>query len=446
MKLIRNIRILRNNRFQEANILVSNDGKIIKIFRSSKGLNYFFSKVDQVYLGRNLILLPGFIDMHVHFREPGETFKEDFETGSKAAVAGGFVIVADMPNNKPEINSFELFSKKIELVSKKSYVDFLLYVSVPTVNELNMFMKSRVKPSGIKIYFYRKRDAEFFLHEELISELLYIIHAEDGELLREAKDCESFKAFTRARPREAEISAIKKIISRLSSWEKNVYKQKRKPKIHITHLSTMEGLILLTEARHKGLKITIDVTPHHLLLNETDGSKLGTWAKCYPPLRTKKDNNYLLYGLFTGKIDAIASDHAPHTIEEKSKSLCEAPGGIASIQYVFPLLYTRIKKSSYENFPTLIRALSQNPARILGLDKRGSLRVGNFADFVLFDNKCKWRIGEEYNFSKCKKTPYDGRTVLGKIISTFIRGELVYSDGVFLRKIGRYATKIKQSH
>ena len=432
MLLIRKARVLIGKFWRRVNILVNESGKIVKLLRSEKVNQYLLHKVDAIYNAKENFAFPGIIDMHVHFREPGYEYKEDFSSGSKAAIAGGVTIVADMPNNKPRIKSFDEFIAKLKRVKEKSYVDFLLYVEIPeNLAELDRFADNDIFPAGVKVYFYLEDEANRFMSSDLPSRFLYVVHAEDNEFILDPKDCETYSAFEASRPREAEKSAVIKAIQ----------VAKKGIRVHITHVSTLDALMEINKAKKMGLPVTADVTIHHLFFTKKDGERLKSIAKCLPPLRDELDRKSLLKGILQGIIDAIISDHAPHAPDEKKLDLCKAPPGIASIQYFLPLVFTLWKKLHITNFRQLIKVVSENPARILGLKNRGKIRVGYYGDIVVFDPKKRWKILGEDGFSKAKLTPWEGMRVTGWVKATFLRGRLVYEDGEFIEKIGKFISQ-----
>ncbi|MHA1590763.1 MAG: dihydroorotase [Candidatus Njordarchaeales archaeon] len=438
MLLIRNGRVLRGKHWTRANIIISDSGKIVDIFRSVNAKGYLLSKVDTIYNARGYLIFPGIIDMHVHFREPGLEWKEDFESGSKAAIAGGVTIVADMPNNKPPINSLERYLRKIKLAEKKSYCDFLLYIGLPEdPSQLLKFLEEKDNipmPAGVKVFMYNPKEENTVLNKDLPKDFLYVFHAEDYRYFTEISDCNDYSAFEKSRPKEAEISAIQKIVGIL---------EKRDLRVHVAHLSSYEGLLEIVRAKKKRFKISTEVTPHHLLLTKDHGRKLGGIAKCYPPLRSELDRRMLFRGLLQGYIDAIASDHAPHSLEEKMKDLCDAEPGITGVQLLLPLIFTLAKKAHVKNFRPIIRALSENPARILGLKKRGRIKIGYYGDLVIFNHRKEWKISPEVLLSKSRVTPYEGMKVKGWVLATFLRGRLVYENGEFLERIGICARSVQ---
>ncbi len=430
MILIKNAKVSWAGSWRRVNILINDEGKIVKLFRSSKANRYLISKVDKIYNAEENLALPGIVDMHVHFREPGYEYKEDFTSGSKAALAGGVTVVADMPNNKPRINSLDAFINKLNAIKNKSYVDFMLYVEISKdVTKLSEFLKHKdFLPAGVKVYMYEREEEQAFLNDVLPKEFVYVIHAEDSELISEDFDCNSYSSFESSRPRTAELRAIKKA---LEVARKGI-------RVHITHVSTLEGLLEIDKAKREGLKVTSDVTLHHLFFTKKHGEVLKSILKCFPPLREELDRRALISALKKDLIDCIITDHAPHAPFEKDKDLCRAPAGIASIEYFYPLLFKLFKIANFDDFNILVKAVTEKPARILSIPDRGKIRTGFYADIVIFDKKIRWRALREDAFSKAKLMPWENMRFRGKVVSVFLRGKLVYENESFIERNGMF--------
>ena len=431
--LISNGRILKGKHWTKANVLINpQSGQIVKIFKSTKGVPHLMQLVEKIVDAKENLLLPGIIDLHVHFREPGYEKKETFETGSAAAVAGGITIVNDMPDNIPYIDSIEKMHLKEKTISGKSYVDYGLYIGLSRDGEIeNVNQHNLLYPVGVKIYYYRERERDHILKANLPKDLLYVFHAEKSTLLNNKQEkCETYTDLEMKRPEKAEIEAVKEIIN----FAKKGYRT------HITHVSSWRTIQLIYEAKRNGVHITFDTAPHYLILSNEDVKGRENLAKCYPPLRNKI-NKIALTRLFrSGFIEAISSSHSPHETEERKKPLCQAPAGIAAIQYTLPLIYTLYKKVHASNPKILTKMLSENPAKILNIKKRGKIKTGNYADIIIFDHKKRWKIDPENNYSKSKETPYDGMVVRGLVKATILRGKIVYMNENHLNKEGKNIT------
>ncbi len=410
--------------WSRANILISDSGFIVKIFRSERANRFYMSKVDKIYNAQDKLILPGLIDVHVHFRDPGQTHKEDFESGSKCALASGIVVVGDMPNNVPPIDNVESYLRKIEEVSKKSYVDFFLYIMVIGRKKFSDFLRRGVQPRAVKIYLPERRDYDLMRQNDLPRDPIYVFHAEHPGYIG-GDEPTNMEDLLKIRPVKAEVEGIRFAINFAS----------RGHRVHITHVSSKAGIEEIINAKRRGLRISCDVTPHHLIFYRERIDMRSPLFKVLPPIRHKHDRDFLIRALSSGVIDIIASDHAPHTIEEKT-NFVGSPYGIQSIQYLLPLVFSLCMKLHID-FRRILPLLSRNPARIFGIHRRGWIKVGNYADLVVFDPRRRWVIDPDMCFSKARISPYDFMFVRGYVDATFLRGELVYENGLFLKRIGK---------
>lgn len=430
-RLISNARILRKKRFTKANIVVSKkSGRIIRIFKSNLSNRWFVKQADEIYDAEGHWAIPGAVDMHVHFREPGEEYKEDFKSGSAAAAAGGVIFVADMPNNKPPINSVDRLEKKAKKIEGRSFVNYSLFMELPKdPKQVSRALESKIKPIAFKIYYYKEREKEMIHSGELPKTPLYFVHPEDPEFIQEEK-YDDYEEFEANRPVKAEVKSIKNLLE----------VAKKGYRIHLTHITSKKSLKLIKKGKKKNLPISADVTPHHLLLDMEKIENCQSAAKCHPPLRRERDRRALFEGVINGQIDAIASDHAPHHPKEKSRGITKAPAGISGEEFMLPLLLTLTRSYRREEIQRIIRSVSFKPAKLLGLNRRGRIKTGNFADITIYDPSPEWTIKGEKTFSKGKITPYEGMKVKGKVKSTFVNGKLTFHQGETLEPVGSLLT------
>ena len=396
---------LVSNRFEQCCIGIE-DGKIVTIAKVLEG--------DRVHRISSGVILPGAIDAHVHFREPGMTKKEDFGSGSLAAVHGGVTCVFDMPNTVPPTTTLSAMKEKKSLAGAKSLVDFGLYAGVRPGIDVPGLAKEAI---GFKLYM-ASTTGELLVSslDQIKPELASIasagkvlsVHAED-EKLRHKEPEEDLDDHLRNRSNECETSAIKKIREAAKDC-----------RLHICHVSAKES-VALVEGR-RGL--TSEVTPHHLLLDK-DG-KTGPHAKVNPPLRKREDRHALFKALQSGVFDIIASDHAPHTIDEKKEDFEYAPGGMPGVETLLPLMLHMVDEKHLE-LPELVRRVCVRPAEIFGIHK-GKIAEGYDADLMVVDFSDCMMIKADRLHSKCGWTAFEGMPgIFPKKV--FVRGRLMVEHG-----------------
>jgi len=368
-----------------------------------------------------MIVLPGAIDVHVHFRDPGLTYKEDWESGSISAAAGGVTTVVDQPNTNPRTVDARTFELKLERAKSNSVVDFGLNGGPGKIDE-------QVKAGALAIgeiftYEHSDRELQQILEETENVGLLPTIHGEDGPLIKEKSEALKSKhapeIYSQARPSEAEAAAIEKVLG----WSKRP---------HICHLSSSMGLQRIRAAKLRGKKASCEVAPHHLLLNVKDYRKLGSFVKMNPPLRTQMDNDALWAGLRDGSIDILASDHAPHLPEEKRDDIWEAPPGVPGVETLLPLMLFSVRRNLI-SLDRLVNALATRPAEIFGLESKGTIEIGKDADLVIVNPKNIGKIDANRLHSRADWTPYQGREAIFPQ-TTLLRGSVIYDGDVQVRR------------
>jgi dihydroorotase len=390
------------------------DGRITKIAKT-------IGKADKRYDFSGKIVMPAGIDLHVHFREPGMTKKEDFGTGSTAAVCGGVTFVIDMPNTKPPTRTIAEIREKISRVSKKSFVDFGVAALLNPKSDAERLAK---EATAFKIYLGETTGNLGIAQEDLGTSISragdrhVFIHAEHLGKLDDAVEA-GLRDHDLRRSESHEVEAVCKVISARSGASK----------VHILHVTQAEVLEL---TRLSGL--SAEVTPHHLLLD--NNSSLGTRGKINPPLRSKATRVRLWDAFVSGKADTLGSDHSPHTIGEKEVEFNEAPSGMPGVETLVPLMLQKVAERKL-NISLLSRHCSRKPARICGL-KKGRIEVGFDADLIAVDLRKSTRIQADKLHSKCGWTPYEG--MLGVFpLATFLRGEEIAREGELSGdRIGRF--------
>jgi dihydroorotase len=369
---------------------------------------------------RGRLVLPGAVDAHVHFREPGQERKEDWASGSLSAASGGVTTVIDQPNTIPRTLDRRSFEVKLDSARHKSAVDFCINGGPGQIDEL---LKLGAAAIG-EIFTYEHSDSEL---NEILKKIeerggMPTIHAEDGAVIKECtallKGRRDPQAYSESRPAQAEVVALEKVLSKSN-------------RVHICHLSTWQGLELIRGAKKNGKRTTCEVAPHHLLLNKRDYAAQGSFLKMNPPLRGVEDNQALWQGLRDGSIDILASDHAPHLPEEKRAEIWDAPAGVPGVETMLPLMLTAVK-SNLVPLERAVGALSTRPARIFGLRSKGEIAVGKDADFSVIDPRKSTRIKADKLHSSADWTPYEGREgIFPELV--LIRGTLVYDGDLAVR-------------
>lgn len=440
MLLIQNVLIADPKSMTETlgDILIK-DGKIAKIGPAysleedaiagaeSYGANFDYEhSVVRILDGTGLVAGPGLIDVHVHFRDPGLTYKEDIHTGAKSAAAGGFTTVVMMCNTKPVIDNPETLSYVLEKGRETDiHVESCANVTKGMQSKELVDMKALKEAGaigftddGVPIL-----DKELALQAmEMTSELGVPIsfHEEDPAYITNNgvnRGAASEFFGIGGSDRMAEISMVERDVA---------FALETGASINIQHISTAEGVELVRQGKALGGSVWAEATPHHIALTEAAVPVHGTMAKMNPPLRTESDRLAIIQGLVDGTVDLIATDHAPHSVEEKAKSITEAPSGIIGLETSLALCITHLVEPGYLNHAALMEKMSYNPARLYHLDKaRGHITAGADADLVLYAPKETWTVGDRFA-SKAVNTPFIGKELTGKVKYTICNGKVVY--------------------
>jgi dihydroorotase len=422
-----NGKVVTSKGIRDAVVYVKN-GKIKAVTKklSSK------SKVPVIDI-RGMHVLPGLIDAHVHFRTPGMTQKEDWTTGSKAALAGGVTTVFDMPNTLPPTTDAALLRKKREIIKKKALVNYGLFVGA-TPDNLDKILKIKNVP-GIKLYMGSSTGTLLVCDKKVLEKFfakakLLAIHAENEECILEGK--QKFKDSKRAdihnliRSPECAYEAVKEVLHLAKKFG---------TRVHICHMSTDKEVAAIRKFKSK--KVSAEVTPHHLFLTDKDYKLYGNLIKVNPPVRGLIDQVALWEGIKKGWIDIIATDHAPHTLAEKMKPYADAPSGLPGVQTMLPLLLNAVNDKKL-TLPEVVKLTSYNPARIFKVKNKGSIEVGMDADLTVVNMHLPERVSKKYLFSKCGWSPFQDWVLKGWPVMTFVNGELMYEwGGKFGKVLGK---------
>lgn len=378
--------------------------------------------------GKGLFLSPGFIDVHVHLREPGGEHKETIETGTMAAAKGGYTTICAMPNTRPVPDTKENLTLVNELIEKNAKIRVLPYASI-TIREAG---KERTNLAELKEHgaFAFTDDgvgvqAAGMMYEAMQDaaklNMPIVAHCEDNTLiyggaLHEGK-----------RNKELNLPGIPSIAESVHIARDVLLAEAAGAHYHVCHVSTKESVRTIRDAKKAGIHVTAEVSPHHLILSENDIPGDDADWKMNPPLRGEEDLQALREGLLDGTLDFIATDHAPHTAEEKAAGVAKAPFGITGFEIAFPLLYTSFVKPGKWTLKQLIDWMTKKPAEVFNLPY-GTLAVGEEADLVLIDLNKEQKIDRNTFLSKGKNTPFDGWSCAGWPVKTIYGGEIVWED------------------
>ena len=407
-----------------------NNGMIEKISLSS------LSGREKVKAGNGCLVFPGFIDIHVHLREDGSrkwTYKEDFGTGTRAAIRGGVTCVVDMPNTPETGTTLERIKAKKELANKKANIDVLFYggVARDNIGELETMAKEIV---GYKAFvcestgkmFISYRELEEAMHTAIKTKLPLTVHCEDQSIINANeeifKDGDDPTLHASIRSEQAEIEAVSKVLALKKSGLH----------LNIAHVSTSGAIELIKRAKQEAKDVTCEVTPHHIFFTIKDMKDKGPYLKMNPPLRSDASRSALLQAIKEGVVDFLASDHAPHTMDEKEQEWQIAPSGVPNLD-TYGMVVAWLIRRAYIAPETIARITSYNPALFLGLENAGKIDENYLANLTILDLKKETQVSNDQIYSKCGWTPFEGYKLPGCVKHTIVKGEVLsHYDALFL--------------
>lgn len=423
------------------NALIVNEGKIyssdllLKNQRIEKIDNNISDSTAEVIDANGSFLLPGMIDDQVHFREPGLTHKADLFSESRAAIAGGVTSFMEMPNTIPNTLTQKLLQDKYDLAAEKSVANYSFYMGVSHDNLEEILQTDKDNVCGIKVFMGSSTGNMLVDRIEVLeklfsrSELLIATHCEDENTIKQ-NIANALKEYGENVPMKMHPFIRSEEACYLSSSFAVGLAKKHGTRLHVLHISTAKELELFDNTIPLlQKKITAEACIHHLYFNDSDYEKLGSRIKWNPAIKTKRDQEAILKAVIDNRIDVIATDHAPHTWEEKSESYFKTPSGGPLVQFVF-LALMELFQSGKISLEDIVRKTSHSVAECFQVKDRGFIREGYFGDIALIDPTKKTTVQKEIILSKCKWSPFEGYTFQSSITKTFVNGHLVYNNGL----------------
>lgn len=415
-----------------ANVKVEN-GFISEI---SENADSFVPEGFEIISGQGKWLLPGIIDDQVHFRDPGLTHKADLYTESRAAVAGGVTSFMEMPNTVPNTLTQELLEEKYKMASEKSLANYSFYMGASNDNLSEIVKTDPRNVCGIKVFMGASTGNMLVDKAETLEGIfrdaptLVAVHCEDEATIRI-----NTEAMRKKYGEDVPVEMHPHIRNHESCLKSSTFAiqlaKKYNTRLHVLHLSTADELELLSDApASSGKRITAEVCVHHLWFDDTHYAKLGSRIKWNPAVKTAKDREALLKGLLDGKLDVIATDHAPHTLEEKSRTYFSCPSGGPLVQHSLVTMLEMCHQGKLTP-EMVVEKMCHAPARIFSIDRRGYIQQGYHADLVLVDPDSPWNVTTENILYKCGWSPLEGAMFHSKITHTFVGGHLAWANGSF---------------
>lgn len=429
--LIKNAKIVNEGKVFEGEVYIENDTIVeVSSIISAKSQDVRIVDAEGKYL------LPGVIDEHVHFREPGLTYKADIHHGSKAAIAGGVTSFMEMPNTQPSTTTIELLNEKFALAAQNSLANYSFHFGASNTNLEEIKKLDPTKVPGVKLFLGCSTGDLLVddphtlrsIFEE--SPVLILTHCEDQDIMHE-----NLQQYIEKYGEDIPIkyhADIRSAASCFKSTSETVALAKETgARLHVLHISTeKEAKLFTAKGDLKDKKITGEVCVHHLWFNDKDYESKGTHIKWNPSIKTEEDQKGLLQALLDDHIETIATDHAPHTKEEKDQVYTKAPSGGPLVQHALPAMLEMYHQGKI-SLEKIVEKMCHNPAILFRIDKRGFIREGYKADLCLVDLNAPWTVQDSNIFYKCGWSPFKNTTFRSRITHTFVNGQLVYNNFKF---------------
>ena len=406
------------NKFNDVADVLIEDGKISAVEKNIE------TSAEKIIDAANKIVTPGLIDMHVHFREPGQEAKEDFVSGSKAAAAGGYTTVATMPNTSPVVDNAALVRSMIARAEEVGIINVKI-IGALTKNQQGLELAElRDMITAGAVAF--SDDGHFDANARIFMNALDYLHGTDKSIICHEEETSLVKDGVMNEGKRSAILGLKgrpTVAEDIAVARDVLLAEYTGGRVHIAHISSARSVEIVRDAKKRGVKVTAEVTPQHLtmtddLVNPTDSS-----TKINPPLRTKKDCDALLAGLLDGTIDMIVTDHSPHAPEEKDREYIYAPSGFPGLETALGILLTDLYHENKIDLPTLISKMTYEPAKIFKLDA-GTLSVGAPADVAIIDTNLEWTVDAKKFFTRGSHSPFVGRKLKGRAVVTICNGKI----------------------
>ena len=439
--LIKNAIVVNEGRIEKQNLVLRDEYIEDILSTESTDVQY-----DNIIDAEGLYLLPGVIDDQVHFREPGATHKADIHSESRAAVAGGVTSYMEMPNTNPSTTNAELLRQKFDIAAENSMANYSFFIGATEENSDDIAKIDTTEVAGVKLFLGSSTGNLLVKDKNAIEEIMrksptiIAAHCEDDGIISQNLQ-QMREIYGDDIPMEKHCEIRNAEACYKSSSEAAEIAKRTGAHLHIFHISTEKELSLLSNKSLEDKKLTAEVCVHHLFFNSDDYKKLGARIKWNPAVKYESDRQALIQALKDGKIDVVATDHAPHTWEEKCAPYTKCPSGAPMVQHSLQVMIELAKQGNF-GIEDVVKWMCHNPAKLYKIDRRGYIRKGYFADLVLVDMNAKYEVSRDNILYKCKWSPLEGYTLNSKIVSTFVNGKLAFNNGKIIEG-NKTARKLK---